>query len=74
MDADLAMAVGTVLGVLSVPSFLSAISDGRAPRVGALTLVIAGGLVIWAVSTKPGGYKLAEVPAVILTVIARYLP
>ncbi len=74
MDADLALAVGTVLGVLSIPSILSAISDSRAPRVGALTLMIAGGLVIWALTARPGGYKLAEVPAVILHVIARYLP
>ena len=74
MDADLAMAIGAVLGVLSVPSLLSAISEGRAPRVGALTIMIAGGLILWAINTKPGGYTVAEVPAVIVNVIARYLP
>ena len=70
----MAMALGAVLGVLSVPSLLSALSEGRAPRIGALMLVIAGGLILWALSTKPGGYTVAEVPAVIVNVIARYLP
>jgi hypothetical protein len=74
MDADMAMAVGLVLGVLSVPSLISAISEGRAPRIGALTFVIAGGFVLWALSTKPGGYTVAELPAVIVHVIARFIP
>ncbi|RXV60810.1 hypothetical protein C6W92_13075 [Roseovarius sp. A46] len=74
MDADLAMAIGLVLGVFSVPSLLSALSEARTPRVGALVLVIAGGMIIWAISQKPGGYTFAELPAVILNVMARYLP
>ncbi|MGR3461602.1 MAG: hypothetical protein ACU0AX_03905 [Roseovarius sp.] len=74
MDADLAMAIGLVLGVFSVPSLLSALSEARKPRVGALVLVIAGGMIIWAISQKPGGYTFAELPAVILDVMARYLP
>jgi len=74
MDADLAMALGLVLGVFSVPALLSAISEGRAPRVGALVLVISGGLILWAIPNKPGGYTIAELPAVILGVMARYLP
>lgn len=32
MDPDLAMAIGVVLGVFTVPSIMSAISDGRATR------------------------------------------
>jgi hypothetical protein len=74
MDADLAMAIGTVLGVLSIPSMLSAVSDARAPRVGAVTLVIAGALIVWAMSNKPGGYKVAELPSLIVTVAARFIP
>jgi len=74
MDADLAMAVGLVLGVFSVPALLSAISEGRAPRVGAVVMVIAGAMILWAVTQKPGGYTFAELPAVILSVMARYLP
>ena len=74
MDADLAMAIGMVLAVFSVPSLLSAMSEARPPRVGALVLVIAGGMILWAVSNKPGGYSVADLPAVIVNVMARYLP
>ncbi|MET4128769.1 hypothetical protein [Roseovarius sp. MBR-6] len=74
MDADLAMAIGTVLGVLSIPAMLSAVSDARAPRVGAVTVVIAGALIVWAMSNKPGGYKVAELPSLIVTVAARFIP
>ncbi|HKL65043.1 MAG TPA: hypothetical protein VJ886_02945 [Roseovarius sp.] len=74
MDADLAMAIGLVLGVFSVPALLSAISEARPPRVGALVMMIAGGMILWAITQKPGGYTFAELPAVILNVMARYLP
>jgi len=74
MDADLAMAIGLVLGVFSVPALLSAISEARPPRVGALVMIIAGGMILWAITQKPGGYTFAELPAVILNVMARYLP
>jgi len=74
MDADLAMALGVVLAVFSVPALLSAMSEGRTPRVGALVLMTAGGLMLWAISNKPGGYTVAELPAVILNVMARYIP
>ena len=74
MDADLAMAIGLVLGALSVPALLSALSEAHAPRVGAVSLVVACGLVLWALETKPGGYTVADLPAVIVNVIARYLP
>lgn len=74
MDADLAMAIGLVLGIFSVPSLLSAISDGRPPRVGTVFVVVAGGMILWSISRKPGGYSLEELPSVVLNVLARYMP
>ncbi|WP_297770029.1 hypothetical protein [uncultured Roseovarius sp.] len=73
MDPDLAMAIGMVLGVFSIPSILSAFSESRAPRVAALTLIAAGGLIVWAISNKPGGYSFSELPEVLVRVIARYI-
>jgi hypothetical protein len=73
MDPDLAMAIGMVLGVFSIPSILSAFSEGRAPRVAALTIMAAGGLMLWAINTKPGGYSFGELPEVLVRVIARYI-
>lgn len=74
MDPDMAMALGSVLAVLSVPALLSAFSEGRAPRAGMIVLFTAGGLILWAIATSPEGYRLAELPSVILHVIARYIP
>ena len=49
MDNDLVLVVGIILAVLSIPSILSAISDRRAPRASAITVLIAGGLILFAV-------------------------
>lgn len=74
MDPDMAMAVGSVLAVLSVPALLSALSEGRAPRVGGVVLIVAAGLILWAIANSPEGYSLTGLPSVILHVIARYIP
>ncbi|EAQ24273.1 hypothetical protein [Roseovarius sp. 217] len=73
MDPDLAMAIGMVLGVFSIPSILSAFSEGRSPRVAAFTLIASGGLVVWAINNKPGGYSFGDLPEVLVRVIARYV-
>lgn len=74
MDSDLALVIGMVLAVLSVPSILSAVTDGRAPRASAVTILIAGGLVLYAIQSHPGGYMLADIPDVFARIAARYLP
>ena len=74
MDPDLALSLGLVIAAFSVPSLLSAVSDRRAPRASAVTILIGGALILYAVQSKPGGYTLAEVPDVFVNVAARYLP
>ena len=74
MEPDIALVLGIVIGALSIPSILSALSDSRAPRASAVTILIAGGLVLYAMQTKPGGYELDQIPDVVVNVIARYLP
>ena len=74
MDTDLALVIGIVFAGLSVPSILSALSDRRAPRASAITVLIAGGLIVFAVQGKPGGYQLSELPDVFVNVVARYMP
>ncbi len=61
------------MAVFSVPSILSAFSEGRAPRVAAFTIIASGALVVWAISQKPGGYALNEIPDVFVRVIARFI-
>lgn len=69
MEPDLCLIVGLVLAVLSLPALLSAISDSRAPRGGGLTLLVAVGLVAYAVNQKPGGYSFEQIPDVFFGVI-----
>ncbi|AXI43811.1 hypothetical protein C1J02_19200 [Sulfitobacter sp. SK011] len=73
MDHDLALVIGIVLGVLSVPSVLSAFSDRRAPRASAITILIAGSLIVYAAQNKPNGISLDQIPDIFVNVIGRYL-
>lgn len=73
MDSDLALILGIVLVGLSIPSILSAFSENRPPRISALLLLIGGGLTTYAVTSKPGGYRIEQVPEVFFSVLGRFL-
>jgi len=73
MPPDLALVVGLILTTLAIPSIISALSDSRAPRASALTILIAGGLVLYALQSNPGGYEFAEIPDVFIRVLAQYV-
>jgi len=74
MDPDLLMVLGVVLAVFTIPSMISAYSDRRAPRASAVTVLIAGGMILWAMAIKPGGYRISDLPDVFVEVAGRYLP
>ncbi|ASM74275.1 MULTISPECIES: hypothetical protein [Roseobacteraceae] len=74
LDSDLALVLGVVIGLLSIPSILSAMTDGRAPRASAVTILIAGLLIIFAIQTHPGGYSIGDVPNAFVVVVARFMP
>ncbi len=73
MNSDLLLVIGLILGVFSVPSIISSLSDGRAPRVAAFTLIAAGSLVVYAIQTRPGGYELQDIPAAFVRVLAMFI-
>ena len=73
MDADLMFVTGVVLLALSIPSIFSAISDSRPPRAAAIILLIGGTLVVIALSRKPGGIALGEIPDIFFRVIGPVL-
>ncbi|MBL9073964.1 hypothetical protein [Tabrizicola sp.] len=70
-DTDLLLTIGIVLLVLSIPSLLSAWVESRAPRIGAIMVIAALGLIIAALVIKPGGYAFNQVPGVMIGVVAR---
>lgn len=73
MDPDLLLAIGVTVGVLTLPAFLAAWREGRAPRVGAILLVVAGTLIVAATMRKPQGYTLTEVPGAVIGAFTRLL-
>lgn len=74
MDPDTALILGLVLGVFTLPAIISAFSDGRTPRAAIIVAVVAGGLLIYALNTKQGGYPLEEIPQVFFRVVAKFTP
>ncbi len=73
MDSDLALILGIVLIALAIPSILSAFSENRPPRISALLLLIGGGLATYAVTSRPGGYRIEQIPDVFFSVLGRFL-
>ncbi|MEL6511317.1 MAG: hypothetical protein AAFQ47_16665 [Pseudomonadota bacterium] len=73
MDNDLLFVIGLVLGGFSVPSIISALSDGRAPRVASIVVVMSGVMVVYAISNKPGGYQINDIPQIFIDVVGRYI-
>nr|WP_246455815.1 hypothetical protein [Sulfitobacter aestuariivivens] len=68
------MVIGLIITAFSIPSILSAFSDRRAPRASAVTILIGGGLILFAMSRKPGGYSLQEIPDTFLRVVSHVIP
>ena len=70
MNTDIALVAGLVLLVLSIPAVFSAFSEGRAPRVAAVVMIVGGSLLVWAYNEKPGGFTISEIPQAIVRVVA----
>lgn len=73
MDTDLFLSIGIVLLLLTIPSWLSAWTEGRAPRLAALISLASAGLIVVSLTQKPGGYSFGEIPDTMMNVVGRYL-
>ncbi|TXI00087.1 MAG: hypothetical protein E6Q73_09185 [Pseudorhodobacter sp.] len=73
MDTDLMLVVGLLICTLAIPTLLSAFSESRPPRAGAIMVLIGGVLLATALTQKPSGYTFAEVPDVVFRVIGRFI-
>ena len=71
MDTDLILVIGIVVLILSIPSLLSAYAEARAPRAGAVLVLIGGVLVAVALTKHTAGYSFSELPSVFVRVIGR---
>ena len=73
LTQDLILVIGIILAGLAIPPMLGAMADRRSPRAAAIMILIGGSLVLLAISQKPGGYTLQEVPEAFVRVVAHYL-
>ena len=69
---DLLLVIGIIVAGFSVPSILGAMAERRSPRTAAIAILIGGSLILLAISQKPGGYTLEDVPAAFVRVVAYY--
>lgn len=70
MNPDVALVTGILLGGLAIISAVSAFSDGQRPRLAVPVLAVAVALVVYASSTRDGGYSMTGVFDAILRVVA----
>ena len=69
MNSDYFLVAGVVVGGFALASLVSAWTDGRVPRGGALLLLVAGGLIAAAIITSPTGYVIEDIPGAFYRVI-----
>ena len=65
---DLIMVLGVCVLFLAFPAIVGAFSRGAPPRAGILALVLGGVMILYANSSRPGGYSVAEMPQVFVRV------
>jgi hypothetical protein len=73
MDTDTTLVLGLIIGALAIPSMMAAFADSRPPRLGALLVLISGTLLVIALSRKPDGYAIAEIPQAFVRVLGRFV-
>lgn len=73
MQFDLFLVTGLVILGFTIPAIFSAFSEGRAPRAAAIMLLIGGGLAAIAMTQKPGGYTMEDIPKAFVRVVGYYL-
>lgn len=73
MSSDLALVAGVVCLFLMLPAAVSDFAASRPPRRAGALFAIGGVLIVLAMVTSPTGYHVADVPEVVMRVIARLI-
>lgn len=73
MDTDLNYVIGLLIAGFAIPSIVSAYSDSRPPRAGAIALMVGAGLVALAVINSPGTYSIRSTPDAFVRVVGHYI-
>lgn len=73
MKEDSFLVIGIIVLCLAIPAAVSALREGRAPRVPAILIMIGGGLLVLAMMNRPGGYQVEDIMAAFRTVFGRLM-
>jgi hypothetical protein len=73
MDTDLILVIGITLAALTIPSLLAAFSESRPPRAAAVLMLIAGTMIVVALTQRPSGYAFADIPQTFMRVFGRLM-
>ncbi|MEM7719517.1 MAG: hypothetical protein AAF222_09950 [Pseudomonadota bacterium] len=67
--ADLIMCLGVLAIFLAFPAAVGSFSRGAPPRQAIVSLMIGGSMVLYANSSRPGGYSIEEMPSLFVKVL-----
>ena len=67
---DLIMVLGVLVFAAAFPAAVGAFSRSAPPRMAIIAIFVGGCMMVYANSSRPGGYSVAEMPDVFLRVIA----
>ena len=70
MVTDYLITIGLVVGLFSRPAMLSAYADERFPRAPMAAFILSAATIALAWAMNPAVYSLAELPNVVVRVIA----
>lgn len=69
VDPDILFVAGAALPVLAFPAAVGAFTEGRAPRVAAILVMVGGGLMGLAAYQRPGLYSFETAPQAVVRVV-----
>jgi hypothetical protein len=65
---DIFMILGILIFAAAFPAAVSAFSRGSPPRAAIVAFMIGGLMMVYANSSRPGGYSIGEIPRLFLSV------
>ncbi|PHQ94507.1 MAG: hypothetical protein COB40_12045 [Marinosulfonomonas sp.] len=73
MNNDIILVFGVIIGVLAIPSLISAFSAGRSPRAATVLFMVGGAMVSWVIIQQPNTYSVENFPDVFVKVVAKII-
>ncbi|NKW91294.1 hypothetical protein HGD87_02000 [Rhodobacteraceae bacterium R_SAG9] len=70
MATDYLITVGLVVGLFSIPAMLAAYADNRFPRNAMAAFILSAAAITVAFILNPARYSVADLPNVVIRVIA----